>query len=85
MSLDATFYAPSISTLAEAKAMALEQLRRVALINEEAGVVVNAVMPTDPGPDVTFATTADAQSRLWEAYQALARGKGRRWAFAAVA
>jgi hypothetical protein len=74
MSLDATFYRPSITTLAEAKSMALEQLRRVALLNEERGVVVNDLMPVDPGPDVTFATDADAQSRLWEAYQALARG-----------
>ena len=74
MSLDSTFYSPSITTLGEAKDMALEQLRRVAVLHEESGVVVNALMPTDPGPDVTFATDADAQSRLWEAYQALARG-----------
>lgn len=74
MSLDAAFYSPSITTLAEAKDMALEQLRRIAVLNEERGVVVNDLMPVDPGPDVTFATDADSQSKLWEAYQALARG-----------
>lgn len=74
MSLDATFYAPSISTLAEAKAAWIEQLTRVTETMMARGVVIDAILPSAPASQEIVETDGATLAALWAIWRALEGG-----------
>ena len=74
MSLDNTFYAPAISSLAEAKAMALEQLAKINEAHQLAGVIVDSILASPPASEAVFATDAGTRQSLWAIFRALEKG-----------
>lgn len=74
MSLDDSFYAPPIGTLADAQAMAIEQINAILGRVRDLGVIVDDLLPSPPASPVTFATDAASASGIWDTFVALETG-----------
>lgn len=72
--LDDSFYSPPITTLADAQAMAIEQINAILERVRDLGVIVDDLLPSPPASPVTFATDAASASGIWDTFVALETG-----------
>ncbi|MBK7822939.1 MAG: hypothetical protein IPJ61_18315 [Tessaracoccus sp.] len=72
MPLDNTHY--GFATTAAAKAAWLSMLERVATLHIEAGVIIDALLPSAPATEQVFATDGASRAALLAAYAALRTG-----------